>query len=253
MKKNNLSDSIEEYKKQKLDYKLPVMLGLSEDGNYQFADLVDLKHLVLAGQTGSGKSMLIHTVINTFLALIPKDIKFLFSDVKRVELTPYNGIPQLIDKVIVGQEEFFTKLKNLIEEKNKRLKINNDINYPYIIAIFDTISDLALYDRQKFDDLMEQLLIDAHKAKIHVIVCDSRPCEKVFTPIMMSLIPTILCFATASINDSEYIIHSDLANYLYGQGDVLFLKEKTVQPIRLQTPCISDEEIDILVKNLKNN
>jgi len=247
MKTNNLTDCIKEYKKTNLNYKLPIMLGVSEDGNYQFADLVDLKHLVLAGQTGSGKSMLIHTVINTFLALIPKDIKFLFSDVKRVELTPYNGIPQLIDKVIVGQEEFFTKLKNLIEEKNKRLKINNDISYPYIIAIFDTISDLALYDRQKFDDLMEQLLIDAHKAKIHVIVCDSRPCEKVFTPIIMSLIPTILCFATASINDSQYVIHSDAAYYLFGRGDCLLLKEGMIQPIRLQTPYISDEEIVKLI------
>ncbi len=242
---NLLSVAIEEYKKQKLNYKLPIMLGLNYDNEYQFADLADLKHLILAGQTCSGKSVFENAIIYTFLSLIPNNIKFLFSDVKRVELTPYTGIPQLISKVIVEQKDFFIELEKLVEEKDRRLDSNE--KYPYIIAVFDTISDLVLYDRQQFDSLMEELLINAHKAKIHVIVSDSRPSSSVFTPTIMSLIPTKMCFATASIDDSQYIIHSDLAHYLYGKGDVLLLKQKTAQPVRLQTPWISDEEIEKLI------
>lgn len=247
MKINNLTDCIAEYKKTNLNYKLPVMLGLSEDGNYKFADLTVLKHLVLAGQTGSGKSVFENNIIYTFLSLMPNEVEFLLVDMKRVEFTPYNGIPQLIGDVITKSEDFFTRLEKLIEEKEERLKPeNSNKNYLYIVAIFETISDLVYFNRQQFDNLMEKLLINAADAKIHVIVSDSRVGESVFTPTIMSLMPTKFCFATANTESSQLIIQSNLGQNLLGSGDVL-LKQSDYELVRLQTPWISDEEIEKLI------
>ncbi len=243
---------IEKYKKSELNYKLPIMMGIDNKNKDVFADLVELKHLVMAGQTGSGKSVFVNTTIYTLLTLLPNSVKFLFSDAKRVELTPYNGIPQLLTPVILEAQIFFEKIEELVEEKRKRLKSVNK-NYPYIVAVFDTIAEFALYDRQMFDRLMSELLIDADKVKIHVIVCDSRPSVNVYTPIFMSLMPTKLCFATASKADSQQIIQSDEGIKLLGRGDVLMQKENENKLTRLETPWVSDLEINELIKKTKEN
>lgn len=247
-----LNELIEKYKKSGLNYKLPIMMGIDNENKEIFADLVELKHLVMAGQTGSGKSVFVNTTIYTLLTLLPNSVKFLFSDAKRVELTPYNGIPQLLTPVILEPKIFFEKIEELIEEKRKRIKSVNK-NYPYIVAVFDTIAEFALYDRQLFDRLMSELLIDADKVKIHVIVCDSRPSVNVYTPIFMSLMPTKLCFATASTDDSQYIIQSYEGAHLLGRGDVLVKKDNETILTRLQTPWVSDQEISELIKKAKEN
>ena len=251
MTNNSLFTALSYYKKQKLNYKLPVVLGLNCDNKLEFADLVDLKHLVLAGQTGSGKSVFEHTIINTFLFLMPGKIELFLVDMKRVEFGMYRDIPQLISNIIVKSEDFFVKLEKLIEEKERRLlPENSERKYSYIIAIFDTISDLVYSDEQRFDNLMKKLLIDADEAKIHVIVCDSRVGESVFTPTIMSMIPTKICFTTATVESSRCITGSDLGVHLHGKGDML-LKEDGKEAIRLQAPYIEDKEIEKIIKKLK--
>ena len=248
---NSLQLALADYKKQKLKYKLPVVLGLNSDNKLEFADLVDLKHLVLAGETGSGKSMFEHTIINTFLSLMPNKIELFLVDMKRVEFGMYRDIPQLISNIIVKSEDFFVKLEKLIEEKDRRLlSENSERKYSYIIAIFDTISDLAYSNRQQFDGLMKKLLIDADEAKIHVIVTDSRVDESVFIPTIMSLMPTKICFTTASAENSQCIIGSDLGVHLHSKGDML-MKEDGKEPICLQAPYIEDKEIEKIIKKIK--
>lgn len=247
----NLNTAILEYKKQKLNYKLPVVLGLNSDNKLEFANLVELKHLVLAGQTGSGKSMFEHTIINTFLSLMPSKIELFLVDMKRVEFGIYRDIPQLISNIIVESEDFFVKLEKLIEEKERRLlPENSDRKYSYIVAIIDTISDLVFSDRQRFDNLMKKLLIDADEAKIHINICDSRVGASVFTPTIMSMIPTKICFTTATVESSQCILGSDLGVHLHGKGDML-LKEDGKEAIRFQAPYIEDKEIEKIIKKIK--
>lgn len=241
---------IGKYKKSGLNYELPIMMGIDNENKEVFADLVELKHLFLAGQTGSGKSVFINNVINTFLTLIPNETKFILADGKRVELTPYNGLPQVLDRVILEAEMFFEVIEKLIEEKRKRLK-SSDKNYPYIIVIIDTMCDFIYVNPERFNDMYQKLLVDADIAKIHVIACDSRISKDIYTPTIMSLMPTKLCFTTPTKDDSQYIIQSDEGIKLLGRGDVLIKKENETVLKRLQTPWVSDKEINELIKKIK--
>lgn len=252
MKNVTLSECLEGYQKRAISYKIPVMFGVSKNGEHVFSDLVDLKHLVIAGETGSGKSVFVHSLICSLLTLVPNDVKFLLSDAKKVELTPYNGIPQLLGQVILKPEEFFIKLEELVEEKDRRLALKNN-NYPYIIAIFETISDMVYFDPLRFDKLMGDLLKDADKAKIHVVVVDSRVCPQVFTPTIMSLMPTKLCFATSDAESSKYIIGNEDGVNLNGQGDLLMLKDDGAKPMRLQIPWVDEKEVKKMVEIQKKN
>lgn len=250
MKKNNLSDSIKEYKKQNLNYKLPIMLGLSEDGSYKFADLVDLKHILMVGQTGSGKSMFQDSSIYTLTTLVPENIKLFLTDMKRVALVIYRGTQPLFTDVIESPDDYFNQMDLLIKEKNRRLELKEDKNYPYIVLIIDTISDLAYCSEKKFEDQLSLLLDGATDAKIHVIISDSRINSVIFSPQIMPLFPTKICFKTTVPEESEYIIGSNDGSKLNGSGDALLLLDKN-ELIRLQTPYVSDEELFILIEDLK--
>lgn len=250
MEKNNLSDSIKEYKKQNLNYKLPVMLGLSTDGKFKFADLVDLKHILMVGQTGSGKSMFQDSSIYTLTTLVPNNIKLFLTDMKRVVLAIYGGIQPLFTDIIESPDDYFNQMDLLIKEKNRRLELKEDKNYPYIVVIIDTISDLAYYIEKKFEDQLSLLLDGATDAKIHVIISDSRINSVIFSPQILSLFTTKICFKTTVPEESEYIIGSDDGSKLNGNGDALLLSGRN-ELIRLQTPYISDEELVVLIENLR--
>src|SRR3989344_734136 len=165
---------IEQYRKSNLNYKLLIILGENKEGIPEFADLVDLKHIIMGGTTGSGKSMFIHTVISTLLPLYtPNQLRIYLADVKRVEYQSYEGLPYLLSPINKSweAERIFTSLEWLIHEKNLRLKIGKEFHKrPYIVLVIDTFSDLMYYDSQKFQDYISKLIDRASEVKMHVIL-----------------------------------------------------------------------------------
>lgn len=239
---------IKQYKELGLNYKLPIILGENKQGEPKFADLVDLKHILMTGMTGTGKSMFEHTVISTLTSFYtPDQLKIYLVDIKRVEFQSYEKLPHLLSPVSKGwaPDDVFNGLDSIIHEKNNRLKIGNEISkLPYIVLIIDTFSDLICNSPIKFQDYMRELMDRADEVKIHVIMSDSRlsPID-VFTPLIQSLFPTKICFKVSTIEDSKLIIGAEGGEKLKGCADMLFLAPGKKESIILRTPYLSDADI----------
>lgn len=246
MKQFLLQERINTHRKKLLSFKLPVVLGIDEKNMLRLADLVDLQHILMGGGTGSGKSVFEHTVIATLLQLLPKSkVQFFLVDMKLVDLIVYKDLPNLINDVSIWGKEVFSNLEILIEEKERRLKEDNQ-DYPYIVVIIDTISDLMLHPGSKYEDIVGRLMTGAVKAKIHVIMSDSRLYEGIFTPTLRKHFPTRICFYTYGVGDGVVILESKKyrTHELEGNGDMLILQPNMREPVHMQAPYITDDEID---------
>ncbi len=256
MKNIILKKLTEEYKKLNLNYKLPVILGVNENGKTEFADLADLKHILMAGTTGSGKSVFMNTMISTFLTTFSThQLRLFLVDMKRVELLDYNGLPYLLSPVVVDLKKVSAGLDWLIFEKNRRLRIvAQEESYleklPAILVIIDTFSDLIYSDSVKFQDYLSKLMDQASDVKIHVVMSDSRTGSDVFTPLIRKLFPTKICFNVSESSYSKLIIGKAGGEKLRGAGDMLFLPPGEKEPKRIQAPYISDDEINKLIKSI---
>ena len=240
------------YKKAKLNYKLPVILGVNESGKSEFADLSDLIHILMTGTTGSGKSMFEHTILSTLISFFtPKQLRLYLVDMKLVEFQSYEGLPHLlapinnydIDRVYAG-------LEWLIDEKNRRLRIGDEINKcSYIVVIIDTFSDLMVDNSQKFEGYITKLINRASEVKMHAIMSDSRPSPDVYTPLIRKLFPTKICFNVSKAEDSKLIIGKSGGELLKGVGDMLFVAPDSAE-VRIQAPYISDDQINKIINSL---
>jgi len=231
--------------------KLPLVLGTDVQGKNRFKDLVDLEHILMAGSTGSGKSVFENTIITTLLQLLPpSEIRFFLVDMKRVDLVSYRDLPQLYTEVLVDAKQVLTSLDLLIKEKERRLTIHNK-NYPFIIVIIDTISDLMEYDSNTFEEILAHLIPEAIKVKIHVIISDSRSSVQVFTQKIRKYFPTRVCFNLSNAADEALILESQYsgADKLRGKGDMLFLPPGALIPERIQAPFISEKEISQIIES----
>lgn len=245
-----LNDIIKQNRNEISKLKLPIVLGYDKKNQLQLADLTELQHILMTGETGSGKSTFEHTVISTFLQLLSaKDIQFFLVDMKRVELMSYKGLPNLYIEPLFDFEKIFSNLERLIKEKEKRLK-QNDNNYPYMVVIIDTISDL-MYHSNRFENIVGRLIPDAVKAKIHLIMSDSRGEAKVYSPFLKRYFPTRIAFQTCDAENAMVVLGSNGfgAEKLLGNGDMLFLPKGLNEPLHIQAPYISDNEILKLVKS----
>lgn len=247
---------------------LLVPLGLDVSGTPQAGSIGKMPHVLVAGATGSGKSVLLNGWISTFLFRTkPEDLRLIMVDPKRVELTLYNGIPHLLTEVIVEAEKIIKALKWTVAEMETRYKefskagVRNLEGYnavqgvekkPYILFIIDELADLMSFAPGDAENLITRIAQMARATGIHLILSTQRPSVDVITGLMKANIPTRIAFNVSSLVDSRVIIDMPGAEKLLGRGDMLYLPPDQAKPRRIQGPYVNEKEVTELVKFLKS-
>lgn len=247
--------------------KICVPLGLDVAGLPKIADIGKMPHVLIAGQTGSGKSVCINSWIATLLfRASPDELRLIMVDPKRVELTPYSGIPHLLTPVIVEPEKVISALKWAVSEMERRYKIFTEVgakniegfnntsgiqSLPYIVIFIDELADIMLFSPAEVEDNICRLAQMARATGIHLVLATQRPSVNIITGLIKANIPTRLAFAVASMMDSRVILDSPGAEKLLGRGDMLYIPPEQAKPSRVQGCFVSDKEITRLVDFLK--
>ena len=248
--------------------KLVVSLGLDVSGNAVVADLAKMPHVLIAGQTGSGKSVGINSFLNTILyRAAPSEVKLILVDPKRVELTGYNGIPHLLTPVIVEPDKIVSALRWILSEMDRRYKIfaqggvRNIDGYnemsgfqalPYIVLVVDELADIMLFSPVEVEDSITRIAQMSRATGIHMVLSTQRPSVDIITGLIKANIPCRVAFAVASQVDSRVILDMQGAEKLLGKGDMLYLPPEQAKPLRIQGAYVSDKETKELVNFLKN-
>lgn len=248
--------------------KLTVSLGKDIAGNPIVADLTRMPHLLIAGATGSGKSVCLNTMIASILfKATPDEVKVLIIDPKMVELTTYNGIPHLISPVVTDPKKAATALRWAVKEMEYRYELfaaagvrdiarynnasgkNEKIEkpLPYIVLIIDELADLMMVAPADVEDSICRLAQMARAAGIHLVIATQRPSVDVITGLIKANIPSRISFAVSSQVDSRTIMDMGGAEKLLGKGDMLFAPVGAAKPIRVQGTYLSDKEVENLV------
>lgn len=259
---------------QESDSYLTVALGKDIAGNPIVADLAKMPHLLIAGATGSGKSVCMNTIIGSILFKArPDQVKMLMIDPKVVELSNFNGIPHLISPVVTDPKKAATALRWAVHEMENRyelfagLGVKDIIRYnqakskeskgegypllPYVVVFIDELADLMMVAPADVEDAICRLAQMARAAGIHLVVATQRPSVDVITGVIKANIPSRISFAVSSQTDSRTILDMGGAERLLGRGDMLFYPTGMPKPIRVQGAYVSDSEIDNLVEFLK--
>ncbi|SMQ83522.1 DNA segregation ATPase FtsK/SpoIIIE, S-DNA-T family [Bacillus sp. OV166] len=251
---------------------LTAVLGLDIAGKPIVTDLKKMPHGLIAGATGSGKSVCINTILVSLLfKASPEDLKLLLIDPKMVELAPYNRIPHLVSPVITDVKAATAALKWAVEEMERRYELFahtgvRDINrfnelaikhkqysdkLPFIVIVIDELADLMMMSPADVEEAICRIAQKARACGIHLIVATQRPSVDVITGLIKANIPTRVAFSVSSQVDSRTIIDISGAEKLLGRGDMLFLENGSSKPVRLQGTFVSDEEIDLVVGHVR--
>ena len=246
---------------------LPLALGHGTGGEPIIADLLSLPHLLVAGSTGSGKSVCINSVVMSLLLSNPPDrLRMLMVDPKRVELTPFNGIPHLFAPVIVDPDKVMDVLSGLLREMFARYKLMEEIGVrniagynrkskekmPFALLIIDELADLMMTSGFEVEQSLVRLAQLGRATGIHSILCTQRPSVKVVTGLLKANIPGRIAFAVASQVDSRVILDGGGAEKLLGKGDMLYLSSQSPAPRRIQGTYVADSEFDDVIDFWKN-
>lgn len=242
--------------------KLTVALGQNVAGEPVIADAGRWPHVLIAGATGSGKSVLLHSLISTILfRTLPTEVKLILVDPKRVELTRYNNIPHLLTPVITESEKVIAALKWSVAEMEKRYKLfqkmgarnladynqRSDQIEPYILIIVDELADLMAFAASEFEALITRIAQMSRATGIHLVLSTQRPSVDVLTGLIKANIPTRIALNVSSGTDSRVIIDMTGAEKLLGRGDMLYLPPDLGKPIRIQGVFVSDHELKSLL------
>jgi S-DNA-T family DNA segregation ATPase FtsK/SpoIIIE len=248
---------------------LTVALGKDIGGQAIMADLAKMPHLLVAGATGSGKSICINILISSILFRAHPDcVKFLLIDPKVVELSNYNGIPHLVAPVVTEPKKAASALKWTVQEMERRYalfaaagardvtrynEVNPDEKLPLIVVIIDELADLMMVAPVDVEDSICRLAQMARASGIHLVIATQRPSVDVITGTIKANIPSRISFSVSSQIDSRTILDMAGAEKLLGKGDMLYYPIGASKPLRLQGAYISDTEIEILVKTIKDS
>ena len=253
-----LNEIISDEKFKKREINLPIALGKSISGLPIVSDLTDMLHLLIAGTTGSGKSVCINTIILSLLyKLTPEKCKFILIDPKMLELSTYEGIPHLLCPVITEAKKATSALGWVVKEMESRYKLmtkegvrniegynnNNKIVMPYIVVIVDEMSDLMLVAGKEIENYVQKLSQMARAAGIHLIMATQRPSVDVITGTIKANFPTRISFQVSSKIDSRTILGEQGAEQLLGKGDMLFMSSAN-RIMRIHAPYVSENEIE---------
>ncbi|MED4908156.1 DNA translocase FtsK [Brevibacillus centrosporus] len=244
---------------------LAVALGMDIGGEPIIADIKKMPHGLIAGSTGSGKSVCINSIIVSLLyKATPEQVRLLLIDPKMVELAPYNHLPHLVTPVVTEAKQATAALKWAVEEMEKRYALfvdagvrdidrynqTTDDQLPYIVIVIDELADLMMVSPQDVEDCIIRIAQKARACGIHLLLATQRPSVDVITGNIKANVPTRLAFAVFSQVDSRTILDQSGAERLLGRGDMLFLESGTT-PIRLQGNFVSDDEIERITQVIK--
>lgn len=253
---------------QKAKSKLAVPLGLDVSGVPVIADIAKMPHVLIAGTTGSGKSVLINAWVSSLLfRASPSEVKFIMIDPKRVELTGYNNIPHLLVPVVVEAAQSVSALKWAVKEMDRRYikfaesGVKNIDSYnelagfqaiPYIVIFIDELADLMALAPVEVEDSIARLAQMARATGIHLILSTQRPSVDVLTGLIKANVPTRLSFSVSSMIDSKVIIDTPGAEKLLGRGDMLYIPPDQAKPLRIQGAFISEQDVKRLTNFIKS-
>ena len=228
-------------------YEIPLCLGRDSNGEIQFRDFVDIGNLLISGMTSSGKSVFINSFINTvLLTRAPEEVKFILTDLKQVELHPYNGIAHLLHPVCEDGVKAIQLIEWCMEEIERRKTEKK--KKPYIVIVIDEFSDLMLCD-DKTNSKLEEIAKNSNEVGMFMLLSASVPRLEVFTPEIKNAIPKRLVGALATNSDSKEILEEGSAIDLLGHGDMIYKNVKSGERIRVQTPFISYEDQMIIIES----
>lgn len=255
------------------DNKLVVPLGKDVNGQVIYAELNKMPHLLIAGATGSGKSVCVNTIISSILMRAkPDEVKLILVDPKKVELSNYNGVPHLLAPVVTDPKKAAATLRETVAEMERRYDLfaganvrkietynqyiekknqENDKDHqleklPYIVVILDEVADLMMVASKDVEDCIMRIAQLARAAGIHLIVATQRPSTDIITGVIKANIPSRIAFAVSSSIDSRTILDCTGAEKLLGKGDMLFLPMGSNSPIRVQGAYVDDSEVEAI-------
>ncbi len=260
----HIKDILISEENQRMTGQLTVALGQDIAGHPILADLAEMPHLLIAGATGSGKSVMLNAIIASLLfRCTPRDVRLVMIDPKRVEFANYNAIPHLLAPVVTNPRAAAGALKEMLREMEERFGLfastgtRNIQGYnllpdveplPYIVIVVDELADLMMVAPADFEDVICRLAQMTRATGIHLVVATQRPSVDVVTGLIKANIPSRLAFAVTSQVDSRTILDMPGAEKLLGKGDMLFLPIGAARPIRAQGSFVADSEIHALVE-----
>ncbi|GAF21233.1 cell division protein FtsK [Bacillus sp. JCM 19047] len=244
---------------------LTAALGLDISGNPVVTDLNKMPHGLVAGATGSGKSVCINSILISLLyKASPEELKLLLVDPKMVELAPYHDIPHLLAPVITDPKQATASLKWVVQEMERRYELFSQMRVrdiekyneryeklPYILVVIDELADLMMVSPQDVEDAICRIAQKARACGIHLLLATQRPSVDVITGLIKANIPTRIAFSVSSQTDSRTILDMGGAERLLGKGDMLFHENGASKPVRVQGTFVSDDEIEAVIDYVK--
>ena len=257
-----LGDVFREYPEGN-DWSLPVALGKDISGRAVFFDMAEMPHLLVAGTTGSGKSVMLNGLLTSLLLTTdPRQVKMVLIDPKRVELSQFARVPHLITPVVTDVKKAANALSWAVAEMERRYEVlekfgvrsldgynekRPENQMPYVVVVIDELADLMMTSAAKVEDAVIRLAQKARAVGIHLVVATQRPSVDVITGMIKANVPSRIAFAVSSQVDSRVILDTPGAEALLGQGDMLFKPVSAMRPSRVQGAYISESEVDEVV------